>query len=700
VQHLIQAGTSVPREHLSVIDATVGGAGHPTGKRRFGVRGKLLAAFGAIIGIQILAAAAALHSMGEIDRLFLDITTQHEPKSAASYEMEINAVEVGLAIVKYLQSPNPQHRTRVQDNMNQFLEHLARYAKLADDSVERKWAVELREVFGAYSSIGHALMLQRDQDGVLIARYFDGMGEIERLLKEPRGAGASVYPALVASWQTISNADAELFSHQPRSTAEAANTHQAFVATVDAALLDVRKNLKAHARLDNSPAGAKWRAEVGDAFEASANAANILLTSKSLRDSMFQDFVRSHQAIDDILDDSIQTRAASELLLAQESETAALRWTQIMVLVFGVIATLVAVAGTLALTRRLVMPIDALAHAAERISGGELNQRVAIRGNDEIGDLALSFNRMAEKLWASRDQLEAANIELELKVAERTRHLGAANRQLLDEVERRTRVESQLNEAVHTAEAANKAKSAFLANMSHELRTPLNAIIGFSEVITTQMHGKLENPRYLEYAGYIHQSGADLLRLIGDILDLSRVEAEKLEIDPEEVVPADAVEHAMRLLHDQAAKAGLTLDSRIATDCPQLFVDAGRFNQMLINVMANAIKFTKPGGRILVRARVRSSPTKRFELTVFDTGVGIPEDQIENALAVFGRVRSDVSAEGSGLGLPLTRRLAELHGGGLELRSREGHGTAVTIWLPADRLRQVRRLSVVRAETA
>lgn len=241
--------------------------------------------------------------------------------------------------------------------------------------------------------------------------------------------------------------------------------------------------------------------------------------------------------------------------------------------------------------------------------------------------------------------------------------------------------------ALTEAAAANKAKSDFLAAMSHELRTPLNAIIGFSEMMTTQMFGPLGDHRYRTYAFDIHNSGTHLLSLINDILDLSQLDARKTELFEESVQIAGIVADACRMVERQAEAGGVALIKDIPSDLPCILVDARRIKQVLLNVLSNAVKFTRAGGRIVVTA---SNQPYGVTIMVRDTGIGIKQDLIAKALENFGQINSGVARKhkGTGLGLPLAKQLIELHGGSLTLESETDVGTCVTLVIPAFRVRE------------
>ncbi len=249
--------------------------------------------------------------------------------------------------------------------------------------------------------------------------------------------------------------------------------------------------------------------------------------------------------------------------------------------------------------------------------------------------------------------------------------------------------ESQLRSAKEEAELANRAKSDFLANVSHELRTPLNAVIGFSEIIKKEFFGPLGNHRYREYATDIHDSGIHLLSLINDILDLSKIEAGKFELQEAPLDLAATVEASFRVMRDRANEAMVRLETEIPESMPRLVADPRSVKQILLNLLSNAVKFTGPGGSVKVSTRISADGS--LLLQVQDNGIGIAEADITKAMAPFGQVDSSLSRkyEGTGLGLPLTRRLADLHGGALQLDSVVGEGTTVTISFPGYRLEKL-----------
>jgi len=263
----------------------------------------------------------------------------------------------------------------------------------------------------------------------------------------------------------------------------------------------------------------------------------------------------------------------------------------------------------------------------------------------------------------------------------------------LDRAFERQRLEAENRAAYETlraakdaAEAASRAKTEFLANVSHELRTPLNAIIGFSELMLNGARGPIGNADYRGYLKDIFDAGTDLLRLINEILDLSKAEAGKLELLEDTVDVENVIRTVTRLVGPKADGAGLSLSADLPEPSPLLFCDRLKLKQILLNLLSNAVKFTEPGGKIAISMGI--DPERGLFIAVRDSGIGIAPADIPRVLQPFVQVDSALSRthNGTGLGLPLAAAMIELHGGKLVIESEPGRGTTVSAYFPAARI--------------
>ena len=305
-----------------------------------------------------------------------------------------------------------------------------------------------------------------------------------------------------------------------------------------------------------------------------------------------------------------------------------------VVIQFAVGSIALALALGYAISWSLIGPVRHMDERLQQIASGDFAGRVEIPNRDELGALAANLNRMSEELGRLYQQLEAAS-----------RH-----------------------------------KSEFLANMSHELRTPLNAIIGFSEVLLERMFGEL-NPKQEEYLQDIMTSGRHLLSLINDILDLSKVEAGRMELEPSAFDLPAALEGCLTLVRERATRHGIALGLTVDERLGQIVADERKVRQVVLNLLSNAVKFTPEGGRVAVgAARADGS----VEVSVSDTGIGIAQDEQEAIFEEFRQAGSDYTRkrEGTGLGLALSRKFVELHGGRIWVKSEVGKGSTFTFTLP------------------
>lgn len=349
---------------------------------------------------------------------------------------------------------------------------------------------------------------------------------------------------------------------------------------------------------------------------------------------------------------------------------------------WAILSVVFLAAGALAayaLSRKITQPITRLTESTARMAEGQIDQEIPVDSRDELGALATTYNKMAKALKRTLD--ERARVAMQLR---------DLNRSLEDRIRERT---SELEETNRELARTSRHKSEFLANMSHELRTPLNAILGFTELIIDGVYGKI--PAELgESIQDIHINGRHLLRLVNDVLDLSKIEAGQMRLNPGEYTIQSLIDSVISATRSLATEKRLELASRIEADLPVVWGDSKRMTQVLMNLVGNAIKFTPGGGRVTVTAkRVRggqgetsSARNSEFiEVAVADTGIGIPVDELKNIFSEFRQVDSSITREygGSGLGLSIAKRLVEMHEGSIWAESQVGKGSIFYFQIPS-----------------
>ena len=335
------------------------------------------------------------------------------------------------------------------------------------------------------------------------------------------------------------------------------------------------------------------------------------------------------------LTNELVNKAEADMLARVDESQQDYRRSQLLVIGFALGSLLLALGLGYSISWSLIRPVQAMDERFSQISAGNFAGRLEVANRDELGTLAENLNRMSDEL-------------------------GRLYRQL---------------------ETANRHKSEFLANMSHELRTPLNAVIGFSEVLQERMFGEL-NEKQADYVNDIHSSGRHLLALINDILDLSKIEAGRMELEPSEFHLPAMLETALTLVRERAQRHGIRLSLEAAPDVDTVRGDERKLKQVTLNLLSNAVKFTPEGGSVHLGARRNGAA---IEVWVADTGVGIAPEEQGLVFEEFRQVGADSArkAEGTGLGLALAKKFIELHGGTIRLDSAPGRGSTFTFTLPA-----------------
>jgi signal transduction histidine kinase len=313
----------------------------------------------------------------------------------------------------------------------------------------------------------------------------------------------------------------------------------------------------------------------------------------------------------------------------------------------------------------------------------DILMRQAVRGDfgdvDPTAETALRLEQFYREVPTVKERVTPAGHTLQIR---RSAMPDGAVLSIYSDVTEIRAAERKLLQARSQAEAANHSKSEFLANMSHELRTPLNAIIGFTEIISQELFGPIGNEKYLEYIKDVHSSSLHLLSIINDVLDMSKIEAGKLELAKQAVTLQEVIGDVTRIVRERASSRCIELVSRSAAEPVVIWADERAMKQIFLNLLSNAIKFSKEGERIDIRIDAEAAGSAAIE--VEDHGIGMDQEEQERALLPFGQAKPATTRNygGTGLGLPITKGLVEAQGGTLSIRSRPGEGTIVRVVLP------------------
>lgn len=650
---------------------------------RPGITRKLILIIRGFTAVFLLSFAIVYNLLRSLQDDLRNVVNSAQPLSSAAYEMEINALGAGFSVVKYLNQPDQQFVIRFEDDIGDFWRYHNIYLKLSSDEAYRKLATDIAASYAQYIALGREVMARRDMLSGNLAGLIVESRQFEELITQANELGENSDPILRTTFSELRTEMSEVLVHlNVFSTERTVKNLQ----EIEAEITHITQLLSTYRDRDLSSKARQWADQLSAYFDRVTILIRELSAISAGINTAMQEFTVLRERLDVMLDDEIQKLAEANLDNANEhaQETASLGL--ILLVGAGAGAGLLIFAVYYLVSRNILAPVRQLSLAADELRGGQLTRRVNIAQDDELGNLGDTFNQMAESLEQAHHALIKSNVELDSKVIERTLALAAANSQLGAELTLRKHTEDELRLAIAASDAANKAKSMFLANMSHELRTPLNAIIGFSDVIKSEMFGPVGMQKYADYAKDINSSGQHLLGLINELLDISRIEAGKLELDNAEMDLHVAIGDCVRLVSNQAKAKQIMLSSNITAGELQMLGDITRIRQIFINLLNNGIKFTPENGKISIIGG--KSSDGGISISVSDTGIGISPAHLPKVLEAFGQVRNSMvrAHEGAGLGLPLAKMLVEQHDGQLSIGSELGKGTTITVTFPAARV--------------
>ena len=701
------------------------------------------------------------------------------PLERAILEIEINVGDTARAVIDYIRDHEPQSIERMRDSARDIERFKQALERLAATEEERALAQKVTAFYAEFKLLGEELMSVSARHFAELKLFRNYVKDIDALIKdELQPAVEPSDPEVLLKVGTALDMEVKIgavraavegyvLQPDPEFRESIASSQVAF-GRFKARFLGTRLSAEEE----------KWLDAIGAVFAKAAKSADVIV---ALTDRIRADrarFEEQHEIIDRILDDEVQALIHENVMHAANEARDSVAVAPAITGVVGILVFASLTVMSWLVSKSIGDGVERLRKGVAEFGRGDLDTRVETRTEDEFGELAAAFNRMAERrktdeenLRHGRERLQAVldtatdgvitidhrgivqtyntgaerifgyraeevignNISMLMPENDARAHDGYIERYLesgsrspvigatrdlwglrkdgttfplelavsemkfvnermftgiVRDISERVQTEAELRWAREQAELASRSKSEFLANMSHELRTPLNAIIGFSEMIRAGTFGPLGNVKYGEYVKDINMSGEHLLGLINDILDLSKIEAGKTELHEDNVDVAAVIKSCVTLVKERAKDGGVKLEREMRSDYPVLCADERKLKQILINLLANAVKFTPAGGTVTIR--VWSNMRDGFVFQVADTGIGIALEDVAKALAPFSQIESDLGRkyDGTGLGLPLTKALVEAHSGSLDLRSGVDKGTTVTVRFPPDRIRE------------
>ncbi len=616
---------------------------------------------GVVILVFLLDALYMVSSVGQLESEITAITDIAHPLVLLSEEMEVNAVGSGLAVMSYLQRQNTSHIARFDEDRAQFKAYLAKYQQLAATPELKGFYGKIGVLYAQYEGLGAELIKQKDAQRQFQGFLAQAITEMQTIRDDNfdsrKMANDPVLNQNLKNVQLLTEIQRDIGGVYLVLTNDVLISSPDNILANETRIAAIRDRYDGYTRLAAAHDEATWLTEMSNRIGDSIRLINSFIEyEKSISGNLTQ-FNELRNQLDNLLENGIQRLAAQRLATAQSNARSEAEKVYRIAIYGGSLGVIMAIFLVASMSRTIIRPLRHMTDAMNGLDIEKLGQQLKVKRDNEIGILANALNLMSERLanQVKKHTCELADINKELQLA------------------------------VTAANEASYAKSQFLANMSHEMRTPLNAIIGFSDMLKQEIMGPIGNEHYLGYAKDINDSGVHLLRLISEILDVSRIEAGRVEIADDRVNIKDTVSACTRLINERAESKNIALHVKIADDLPDLRADQLRVKQILINLVGNAVKFTPAGGEVFITGLL--SADREITLSVADTGVGIAAEDQPAAMAVFGQVSNSISSlnEGVGLGLPLSKALAEQHGGKFTLQSKLGRGTIVTVTFPPER---------------
>lgn len=602
--------------------------------RKWSISKRLTYAFGLLVLVQVSSGFVTLFQISKINQDVSQLVKVEEPLEKSILEMEIKAGEIARAVLDYARDRNQKHHAHLATSRTGFTENYLQFKKLSNSNTAQNLSENIISKYTHYSQMATSIVNLIDQRDAALktfedqVKYLNQLIDTERLrnIDDTSEAGIKVEDATHSMEKhlnfTFGFIEEYVVKQNPKLLSRISESEQKF---------KFFENKYLDATLDHEK---KQRInEIGSKFAIAASNGNRVIKITDELNQYLHVFEQNLVVIDDLLHNQVRPLVHADSVKVIHHADASIKSAIMVISLFAVMGTIFGLFTVWVITRGIVSPIFELSEGAERIAAGHVEHRIQVNSQDEIGRLAETFNHMVEDLVIAHKE----------------------------------------------AEKASNIKSAFLANMSHEIRTPMTAILGFAEI----MRQKNDDPETIRQLDTIKKNGEYLLELINDILDVSKIEADKLEVEEIQCSLIELIEDVKTLMELRAQDKGLDLDIIIDGKIPRFIQsDPIRLRQILINLLSNAVKFTKQGSvQLVVKTTEIDSKSTRLQFDVIDTGIGMSEEQISRLFQPFAQADSSTTRKygGTGLGLTICKRLTNIMGGEINVISEYGKGTTFTV---------------------
>lgn len=602
--------------------------------RKWPIANRLIFAFGLLVLIQVTSGFVTLFQFSRINKDISQLVNVGEPLEESVLEMEINAGEIARAVIDYVRDQDQKHQAQLVVSRDRFIENHKQFKQLASSNDAQNLSNIIITKYSEYSQIATSIIRLTDQRDAALKTFESQVKNLNQLIDTERlnsvdnasEVGTKVADAMYHLEKhlnfTLGSIEEYIVKRSPNLSSHLLEVEQNFK-------LFENQYLQTISDLEKKQSINEIKTEFSI---ATSNGDRVIKLTNEL-DQLLQIFEQRLDQIDDLLHDQVRPLVYSNSVKATHDADTSIQSAKTVINVLAITGTIFGVFIVWIISQGIVAPITELSEGAELIAEGHVEHRIPVKSQDEIGRLAEAFNHMVEDLVIAHKE----------------------------------------------AEQASNIKSAFLANMSHEIRTPMTAILGFAEI----MRQRNNDPETIRQLDTITKNGEYLLELINDILDVSKIEADKLEVEEIECSLVELIEDVKTLMELRALDKGLNLKIKIDGKIPRFIQsDPIRLRQILINLLSNAIKFTKHGSvQLVIRTVEIDSQTSRLEFDVIDTGIGMTEEQISRLFQPFAQADSSTTRKygGTGLGLTICKRLTNMMGGEIKVSSEYGAGTTFTV---------------------